>query len=249
MKTWACWTASTCAAAWLCTVSTAWADPTDPASRPPLAAPQTDAPPPPALHKWDGNATGLVVGPTMAWLDRVPNGLAAQGWGIHAALRMSFIAQFLDAEFLLDHDRYAGSGATGLDGGLTRTAVGFQGALHPGFPLLVFNDFTNDIAAGVHGYVGLQMVRLSLPDGARIPQTDGATSDWRPGVTVGVGVDVPVSPRDKGSGWWLTGRYEGRWVWFGDHNPDLPLGDTRALLLLGWRYYDTSWARLGLPWR
>lgn len=240
-------------AAWTCATlslglgAPAFADSTDPASRPPLTAPQTDGLPPPPLHKWDGNATGVVIGPTMAWLDRVPAGLAAQGLGVHAALRMSFIAQFLDAELLLDHDRYAG--AAGLDGGLTRTAVGFQGALHPGFPLVVFNDFLNDIAAGVHGYFGLQMVRLSLPDGARMAQTDGTTSDWRPGVTVGVGLDVPVSPRDRGSGWWLTGRYEGRWVWFGDHNPDLPLGDTRALVLLGWRYYDTNWARLGLPWR
>ena len=59
---------------------------------------------------------------------------------------------------------------------------------------------------------------------------------------------ITSTPRGGASGWWLTARYEGRWVWFGDHNPDLPLGDTRALLMLGWRHYDTNWARVGLPW-
>jgi hypothetical protein len=65
---------------------------------------------------------------------------------------------------------------------------------------------------------------------------------------LGAGVDIPVSPRNRNDGWWLTARYNLRWMRFGDGEPDWPQNDNQILLLLGYRQYNNSFARLPRPW-
>lgn len=232
----------------------AWAaEATDPSTRPALRTAPVEPPPPPYASRWDGNATGFVVGPAWTRLDRALPGIDRTGLGLRVAGRMSFVMQFVDFEVFLEHARHggaalAGGGSTG--GGLSRTDLGGQMAVHPGFPLTVFNDFWSDVFAGVHGYAGLSMVRAALDGEPAVAAAGGTGSsqvDWRPSVHVGAGVDVPLTARGQDHGWWLTLRYDLRWMNFGDFNPDLSLADSKVMVLLGYRSYSTSWAHVPRP--
>jgi hypothetical protein len=216
-------------------------DPTDPVSRPPLKTAPEEPPPPRDPPRWDGNATGLVLGPTWTHLDKALPGVDQTGWGVRLAGRVSFVAQFLDLELGLEHANHGGAG------GLTRTDLGAQVGLHPGFPLLVFNDFLSDIVASFHGVGGVSLVRASLGNPLLIPTSGGTDVDWRLCLTVGAGIDIPLSSRDLDHGWWLTARYTLRWMNFGHYNPDLSLSDSQALLLIGYRAYGNEWARIKPP--
>ncbi len=224
-------------------------DQADPHARPAL----NTAPQPPAdpayPHKWDGNATGFVVGPILSHLRQSLPTVPSQGYGVYAAARISFIAQFADFELNLAHRSH---------GPLQLTEIGGQMAIHPAFPMLVFNDFLNDVVAGFHGYAGPSLSRVGL-DGvqavAATGQSGPSATDWRVGLRVGAGIDIPLSEmhdkplHDRGvsSGWWLTLRYEARWLGFGSHNPDWDMGGTQALILLGWRSYNNGWAQVPRP--
>lgn len=216
-------------------------DPTDPASRPPLHTAEPEPAPPQARPRWDGNATGVLIGPAWTHLDKSLPGVDPTGWGVRAAARVSFIMQFMDLELGLEHTRHGGIG------GLTRTDLGAQVALHPGFPMLVFNDFLSDIIASFHGLGALSLVRASLGNPALIPTSGGQEVDWRLCLTVGAGLDIPLSPRDLDHGWWLTLRYTLRWMNFGHFDPDLALSDSQVLVLIGYRSYGNEWARVKPP--
>ena len=233
--------------------SSAWAETpaapsVDPSDRPPLVtAPPEPPQPPPEPHLWDGNQTSVMIGPAMNWLNHSPALVDPQGVGFRVAARVSAISQFVDAE--LGFERVTHGGTSGA--GLTRSEVGFQVGTHPGFPIIVFNDWWNDVFSGIHGYVGASVVRATLTGTdalAQIHVTQGAEhAEWQPNVYVGGGADFPISPRNKGWGIWLTARYNLRWMWFGPKQPEMSMADSQALLLLSFRSNSTSWARVPKP--
>ncbi len=223
-------------------------DPSDPAARPPLrtAGPEEEAPAKDLLY--DGNYTSVLGGLAVPRLDVKLPGVAQRGIGARLAGRFSTVTQFADAELGLEYAQFAGEGAGG--GSANRIELGAQVAVHPGFPLVVFNNWWYDVASGVHLFVGAAVVRASVSGAGAVAatrQSGSDATDWTSGLTGGIGVDVPVSPRDRHSGWWLTLRYVTRWARFGTAVPDHNLGDGQWLALLGWRTYDNGWARLPRP--
>ncbi len=220
----------------------------DPDDRPPLVTAPPEGPPPPAEpHLWDGNHTSVLVGPVVNWLDHAPSAVDTQCLGFRIAARMGVITQFVDAE--LGFERVTHGGQNGA--GLTRNEVGFQVGTHPAFPIIVFNDWWNDVIAGIHGYVGASVARLTLTGTEALAQAqvfEGTEhAEWQPSVYVGAGMDIPVSPRNRDWGIWLTARYNLRWLWFGPKQPEMTLSDSQALLLLSFRSNSTSWARIPRP--
>ena len=220
----------------------------DPGDRPPLmTAPPEGPPPPPEPHLWDGNQTSVMIGPVMNGLDHAPALVDQLGLGFRVAGRLSAISQFVDVE--LGFERVTHGGTSGA--GLTRSEVGFQVGTHPGFPIIVFNDWWNDVFSGVHGYVGASVVRATLTGTDALAQahvTEGTEhTEWQPCIYVGAAADFPVSPRNKDWGIWLTAGYNLRWMWFGPKQPELSLSDNQAVLLLSFRSNSTSWARFPRP--
>jgi hypothetical protein len=225
----------------------------DPAARPPLSTGTPEAPVPPKDFLYDGNYWSVLGGLSLTQLDRPLPGVAQWGAGGRLALRFSSITQFLDVETGVEYSRHGAAAAKSgvTDGSWSRLEVGGSAHLHPGFPLIAFNDFWNDIFSGVHGLLGVSVVRGELTGTNAVAKIrDGGTSevDWRPCITLGAGVDIPVSPRNRNDGWWLTARYNLRWMRFGDGEPDWPQNDNQILLLLGYRQYNNSFARLPRPW-
>ena len=216
--------------------------------RPPLQtapAPTADSA---EAHRYDGNHTGLTAGAFTTSLQRPIAGIANRGYGFHIGARFASVLQILDAEVAFEHASHGAS--DGSDAAWTRNELGLFGALHPGFPFAVFNSYFYDIVAGLHGYGGLSMVRGSLRGDAAVAQAFGdghVLSGWSPCLTVGAGLDIPIWPRGGPHGLWLTVRYGLRWMGFGSHDPDLNMADSQAMVLLNWREYNTSWARLPRP--
>ncbi len=233
-----------CAALLLLSAKLAVAADADPSARPALQS----VPPPPAepadTRKWDGNHIGFLFGASYAMLDKPQIGLDKNGLGLRVAGRFSSIVQLLDIELGFEHTQFGGVGS------FARNELGVQAGLHPAFPLTVFNDFIDDVFAGIHLFAGASLVRGSM-GGQSAVVAAGGTGDslvsWQPCVSTGVGMDVPVSPRDRASGWWLTLRYTLRWYRFGLANPDLNFGDSQIVLLLGYRDYNTSFTRVTRP--
>lgn len=221
-------------------------DPLDPSSRPPLSSGVPEEPRPPPDHLFDGNYTSGHVGLLLPKLDQAVPGLDALGYGLALGTRLSVITQFVDAGLDVSHARWSGPSAQ-----LTRTELGVKVGLHPGFPATVFNSWLYDVYSGIHGYLGTSVARLALDGGAAVLHTTGEASpsalDWRPCLTAGAGADFPISPRDRSYGWWLTLRYELRWTRFGSAIPDFNLGDGQALILIAYRSYNNSWARMPRP--
>lgn len=220
----------------------------DPHARPPLLTAPPEEPLQPEPHLWDGNQTSVMAGVVYNSLDHPPAGLDRGALGFRVAARVSAITQFIDAE--LAFERASQEGAQGAS--LTRSEVAGQVGVHPGFPIIVFNDWFNDVISGVHFYLGLGLVRANLTGQAALLQahvTDGSTehAEWQPSMQAGVGADFPISPRNKSWGIWLTARYTLRWMWFGPHQPEVSLGDSQGVLLLGFRSNSTSWARFPRP--
>ena len=220
----------------------------DPSARPPLQTAPPEGPPPPAEpHLWDGNQTSFMVGAVFNWLNHSPALVDPQGIGFRIAARLGAISQFVDAE--IGYERVAHGGQSGA--GFVRNDFGFQVGTHPAFPIIVFNDWWNDVISGFHGYVGASAVRGSLTgaDALIQAQTPGVTehSEWNPCIYVGSGVDIPVSPRNKGWGIWLTPRVNVRWLWFGPKQPELGMTDLQATIMLSYRSNSTSWARIPKP--
>lgn len=220
----------------------------DPSARPPLNTAGPEAPPPPPEpHLWDGNHTSIVLGPTLSMLDAAPKGLDTLGYGVRLAGRLSAITQFVDVELGLERTQHGGTDGASL----SRTELGFQLGTHPGFPLVVFNDWTYDVFSGFHGYAGVSIVRATLTgkDALAAAHVVEKTehSEWQPCVYVGAAADFPISERNKDWGLWLTAAYNLRWMWFGPREPELPLGDSQATLMLSYRWNNTSWARIPKP--
>jgi hypothetical protein len=220
----------------------------DPSARPPLeTAPPESPPPPPEPHLWDGNQTSIMVGAAMNWLNHSPSLVDPQGVGFRIAGRVGAISQFVDAE--IGFERVAHGGQAGA--GLVRNDLGFQVGTHPAFPIIVFNDFWNDVISGFHGYVGASVVRATLTgaDALLQAQVPGTTehSEWQPCIYVGSGVDIPISPRNKDWGIWLTPRANVRWMWFGPKQPELGLTDSQFTISFSYRSNSTSWARIPKP--
>lgn len=220
----------------------------DPAARPPLSTGTPEAPVPPKDFLYDGNYWSVLAGVSFPHLDRSLPGIDRWGTGGRLAGRLSTITQFLDVEGGIEYARHGGS-----EGSWTRMEVGGSAHLHPGFPLVVFNDFWNDVYSGVHGLLGVSVVRGSMTGKRAVSKIRdnelGATEvDWRPCITLGAGVDIPISPRNRHDGWWLTARYNMRWMRFGDGEPDWPLNDNQVLLLIGYRRYNNSFMRVPRPW-
>lgn len=220
----------------------------DPSARPPLSTGTPEPPVPPKDLLYDGNYWSVLAGFSLPHLDRSLPGIDRWGTGGRLAGRFSSITQFLDVEAGVEYARHGGSA-----GSWTRTEIGGSAHLHPGFPLIVFNDFWNDVYSGVHGLLGVSVVRGALTGRqavAKIRDNNvGAEEvDWRPCITLGAGVDIPVSPRNRNDGWWLTARYNLRWMRFGDGEPDWPQNDNQILIMLGYRRYNNSFTRLPRPW-
>lgn len=221
-------------------------DPADPRSRPPLLTAGADDPISPKDLLYDGNYISVLGGAVVPALDRPLPGVDRLGAGGRLALRLSAVTQFADAEVGAEFARFGGTGGAGAG----RVDLGVHVAAHPAFPLLVFNDWWNDVWSGIHGYVGARVARTSVDGAAAVAAAGGGGAsavDWRPALLVGAGVDLPVSPRNHHSGWWLTVRYEARWARFGDAVPDRDLGERQLVALIGWRRYDNGWARLPRP--
>lgn len=221
------------------------ADPVDPASRPPLSSGAAEEPPPAKDRLYDGNSLGWMLGGVASRLDRALPGLDRWGQGARLSGRIAAIAQFVDAGIDLQHVRHAGASAR-----LSRSEVVATLGTHPALPILVFNRWWYDVIAGLHGYVGASFGRAALEGSAALAtahQPGAALVDWRGGVLIGFGADVPVSPRNRPSGWWLTLRYELRWSRFGREAPEHPLGDQTWVLALGYRHHGNGWARLPRP--
>jgi hypothetical protein len=217
----------------------------DPSARPPLHTAGPEEPPPPRDLRYDGNHIGWMVGATLPTLDAPIAGLDRSGAGLRISGRISAITQFIDANLDLQIDRFGGPQAS-----LLRTELGTKLGTHPGFPFIVFNDWTNDVISGVHGYIGASLVRADLEGSAAVAstrQTGNRAVGWSPQFTCGVGADIPVSPRDRPHGWWLTVRYELRWMRWGEALPAWNMGDSQLVLQLGRRSYDNSWARVPRP--
>ncbi len=234
-----------CAALLLPRLALAAEDPADPSSRPPLHSAGPEQPPPPKDLLYDGNYTSFLAGLLLPRLDRALPGLDKQGLGVALAGRFSVITQFTDVALHLQHGQWSGSGAS-----LLRTELGATVALHPAFPLIVFNSWGYDVISGIHGYLGVSLARIALDGSAAVAatgQTDNPNSDWRPSLSAGLGADIPISPRDRHSGWWLTARYELRWTRFGAATPDWNLGDSQAMILIGYRSYDNGYLRVPRP--
>lgn len=234
------WLLAGCALAGLAAGPARAQAPADSATRSALRTAPAELPSPADPPRWDGNATGWVVGPAWTHLDTARPGVDQNGWGLRLAGRVSSVLQIVELELGVEHAQHGGAG------GLTRTEAGLQVNLHPGFPMLVYNDFASDVIASFHGLVGVSYVRSSLGDPAQIP-TAGQAVDWRPCLTVGAGLDFPLTSREADHGWWLTARYNLRWMNFGDYNPDLTLSDTQVLVLIGYRAYGNEWARIKRP--
>ncbi|MSQ83457.1 MAG: hypothetical protein EXR77_11315 [Myxococcales bacterium] len=232
------------------TAALAWAqvDPADPAARPALRSAGPEPAPPPKDQLYDGNYWSILAGITVPHLDRPLPAVAAWGTGGRLAGRFSSVTQALDVEAGLEYSRFGGTNASGASA--SRMELGFHGALHPGFPLIVFNEWLYDVLSGIHGFVGASVSAMSVSGASAVAATGekgNDASDWRPSLACGLGVDFPVSARNKSSGWWLTTRYVLRWTRFGAAVPDRDFGDNQVVILLGWRSYDNSWARLPRP--
>ena len=220
----------------------------DPEARPPLmTAPQEGPPPPPETRLWDGNHTSVMVGGAVNWVDHAPAMVEQQGIGFRIAGRLGVISQFVDTEIAFERVSHGGQNGAGL----TRNELGFQVGTHPGFPLTVFNDWWYDVFAGIHGYAGASLMRVTMTGGPPLllAHVAGETehSEWQPNIYVGAGADFPISPRDKAWGLWLTARYNLRWSWFGPKQPELSLSDSQAVISLSFRLNTTSWARIPKP--
>jgi len=216
--------------------------------RPALQTAPMPQPDPVEPHRYDGNHTGLTAGVFTTALQRPIAGVAHRGYGFHIGARLASVLQIVDVEVAFEHTSHGASDSS--DAAWTRNELGLQGALHPGFPFAVFNSSFYDIVAGLHGYGGLSMVRGSLRGDQAVAQASGdghAFSSWSPCLSVGAGLDIPVWPRGGAHGLWLTVRYGLRWTGFGGHDPDLNVADSQAMVLLNWREYDTTWARLPRP--
>jgi hypothetical protein len=220
-------------------------DPHDPASRPPLHSAGAEDPPRAKDLLYDGNYTSFLAGLALPRLDNALAGLERQGAGVALGGRFSVITQFMDVALLLEHGRWGGGSAA-----LRRSDLGATVSIHPAFPVVVFNTWSYDVLSGLHVFIGGSLARIAL-DGsqalAATGETGSSSTDWRPGINIGVGSDIPISPRNRHSGWWLTARYELRWARFGSAVPDWNLGDSQLLVLIGYRTYDNGWARLPRP--
>lgn len=220
--------------------------PADPKARPPLATTGPDVPPERVPSKFDGNHSGLVIGGGPTWLVRPPAGVAEQGLSLRVAGRFGAVLQFVDGEVALSRTSHGGANGAGW----IRNEGTLQLATHPGFPMLVFNDWVSDVLAGVHAFGSVSLVRATLTGTAAVASA-GAPGpehgEWHGALSAGVGVDVPVSPRDRDWGLWLTVRYAARWLQFGRVEPELNAGDRQLLVLIGWRTYTTSWGRVPRP--
>ncbi len=220
-------------------------DPVDPHSRPPLSTATPEEPAAPKDFLYDGNHVGLMLGPVFSGLDRALPGLDRNGTGLRLGGRISAITQFIDGGVDLQHVEHGGSAAS-----LSRTELGVRVGSHPAFPFVVFNSWINDVISGVHLYVGASVGRLALQGQQAVAAVglDGTSAvQWRPSALVGVGADLPVSPRHRPNGWWLTLRYELRWTGFGSTAPRHNLDDSMVGVLLGYRSYNNSWARWSRP--
>lgn len=233
-----------CATLLLAVPKFAHATDADPAARPALQTVPVAPVEPVDGRKWDGNHIGFLIGASYLSLDKPQVGIEQNGVGVRVAGRFSSIVQLLDVELGFEHSQFGGAGS------FARNELGVQAGLHPGFPLTVFNDFIDDVFAGVHLFAGASLVRGSMGGGVSVAAAGGSGDslvNWQPCVTTGIGMDIPISPRDRASGWWLTLRYALRWSRFGLTNPDLNFGDSQLVLLLGYRDYDTSFTRVPRP--
>ncbi len=243
MRTWIC---TALALAWPASLLAA-SDPADPATRPPLSSAGPEEPPPPRSLLYDGNYWGVLGGLAGSRLDVPLAGVAPLGLGGRLAVRFSTVTQFMDLEGGVE---YVAHSSLAESNQASRLAFGVHGALHPAFPLLVFNNWFYDVISGIHLFVGAAAARVAI-DGSQAVASARAkgdsAADWRPLLSSGVGVDIPVSARNQPSGWWLTARYALRWLRFGPSTPYGDLGDSHFQVLLGWRSYDNGWARLPRP--
>lgn len=240
------WLAGAIGAAWPC-IAVAAADPADPAARPALTTAGPEEPPPPKTLLYDGNYWGVLGGVVGSRFDDPLSGVAPLGLGGRVAGRFSTVTQFMDLEAGVE---YVPHGADSGSNRASRLGFGIQGALHPAFPLLVFNNWLYDVVSGIHGFVGVSAARLAIEGQQAVASARGTgetASDWRPLLACGLGADIPISPRNRSSGWWLTARYALRWMRFGPATPYRDVGDGQFQVLLGWRSYDNSWARLPRP--
>ncbi len=222
-------------------------DPRDPAARPPLQSAGPEEPVPPKTLLFDGNYWGILGGLVGSRLDDPLAGVAPVGFGGRLAGRFSTVTQFMDLEAGIE---YIGHGSEVGANAASRLAFGVHGAIHPAFPLLVFNNWLYDVISGFHGFVGVSAARVGIEGAQAVASARGtgdSATDWRPMLSCGVGADIPVSPRNQASGWWLTARYALRWMRFGPATPYRDVGDGEFQLLLGWRSYDNGWARLPRP--
>jgi len=223
-------------------------DPTevDPSARPPLDSAGPDVQPRESRPKFDGNHTGFVVGAGATWLDRPVPGVADQGLSVRAAARLALVLQLVDLELALEHASHGGTSG----GSLARTELGLQVATHPASLILLFNDRLSDILAGLHAYGGVSLVRAALSGTdamAKAARKGSEAVEFRPGLALGIGADLPLTARDLDWGVWLTVRYGVRWLTFGKAQPDFRLDDSQFLVLLGYRSYRTDWARVPRP--
>lgn len=235
------------ALAWLVPIGV-WATPADPlapGSRPPLSSGLPEEPPPPKDRLYDGNHVGWMVGGVLSRLDRQLPGLDRWGQGARLSGRIAAVTQVVDAGVDLQQVVFAGPSAA-----LARSELAVTIGTHPALPILVFNDWKYDVIAGLHGYVGAAVSRAELSGVqalAAAHQAGAQLVDWRPLAILGFGADLPVSPRHRPHGWWLTLRYELRWSRFGHEAPEHPLGDQLLVLALGYRHYSNGWARIPRP--
>lgn len=220
-------------------------DPANPSSRPPLSTGTPEDPIPPKEFLYDGNHVGWMIGPAFQGLGTTPPGLDPWGKGLRVGGRISAVTQFVDGGIDLQHIEHGGASA-----GLSRTDVGIRVGTHPALPIVVFNSWLNDVLSGVHLYVGATVGRIALqgsPAVAAVGLSGAEAVQWRPGALVGAGVDVPVSPRNRSSGLWLTLRYELQWTGFGGTAPRHDLDAGLVAVLLGYRSYNNSWGRIARP--
>lgn len=210
--------------------------PEHPSSRPPLSGGRPLAPAAPSERRFDGGHLGVQLGGGWAAPDDAGSGAL---WGGRVALRGATLLQILDAEV------FAETGTGALDGGrLGRTAAGVQVSGHPLFVGLVWDSFAAWLAAGFHVFASVAAARVSLegaPVLARVGRAGSDVSLWGLAPSLGAGLDVPLSSRTRGSGLWLTLRWQLRWLSVGP-NPaqSLDLGDQQVSLALGWRVYGVG---------
>ncbi len=209
-----------------------------------LAAPlaQAQEPDEPAQRKpyfggyWGLQAhTGLVVRADAAEGD-------TPGPALGVSARLASILSLADVQARLLASTYDATASDGRVAAVTRLSVGPEIKGHPLFIVLLRGDWLALLLSSfyVSGGADLDVVSVDA-DGA------GRTRVGL-GLHLGAGLDLPLTDRHRPQGLWLGAAYQLKLLTLDTGVPGVSdFTEHTALLTLGWRWHDLSWARVPRP--